>query len=714
MSCRPVRHPRTPGARQLATVDTRSTSTRDDTDLLDGLVDAAKPIAVVAGGVGLLGGMLLFTLRRLRHVQAARRRPGTTIDAPDADAADQERRMRAISVDGEDVRYLQAVNSYLSHQLAKSGTPIPHIVAMRAGQYGLEVVLDEACEPVAGFHTATDDAKGWRLSADLDARMMEAETRGDAHPFAPALSVVGSTTAGNLLVDFEQLGAVSIEGTDNDVLGFQRGIIAGLCASPWGTEVDIVAIGIDGLSGDDLSRVTVPDNPAAWAEATAKKMRQVTASLDRSPYEERIHHGAVHHPTVVVIGPAADLAGVAQHLGPVADLAYAPLAVISAHPLASEYRIAIDGTDATIEPLGISVVALSLAAAELTAVDHLIANASDTTTGPPTEEWADEIRSIDSVWIAPTDLSGHKGEAAVDPATGDAGSEPVGESEEGESNGPSVEGAVALVASDAALARIEEILAPKPVEVRILGRKPTVTGLAEAPSPKLEAILVYLTFHRQVASERLREEFWTPETSRSAGDNAINRIRGYLGENDAGEPRLDSARSKGVYTISDEVGLDWHRVEALVAAAKGAPPADELAYLRAACELIDGHIAADASPSAYAWLLKEPTIYTLIETTLVDAAYRCGVLALEAGDRDLARWAATKGTNIVEGQEALYRLRMQAAHADGDRDGIVQAYREAQRAAESYGYAEEVQPETQELYEQLTGSRGSITGSLDG
>jgi len=96
-----------------------ATPTGNDADVLDGFVDAAKPVAVVAGGIGLLGGMLLFTLRRLRHVQAARRRPSTTIDASDA-----------------------------------------------------------------GFHTATDDAKGWTLSADLDARVMEAETRGDA-PLAP-------------------------------------------------------------------------------------------------------------------------------------------------------------------------------------------------------------------------------------------------------------------------------------------------------------------------------------------------------------------------------------------------------------------------------------------------------------------------------------------------------------------------------------------------
>jgi len=53
---------------------------------------------------------------------------------------------------------------------------------------------------------------------------------------------------------------------------------------------------------------------------------------------------------------------------------------------------------------------------------------------------------------------------------------------------------------------------------------------------------------------------------------------------------------------------------------------------------------------------------------------------------------------------------MQAAHEAGDRDGIVQAFQEAQRAAESYGYAEEVQPETQELFEQLTATRTAQEG----
>ena len=50
----------------------------------------------------------------------------------------------------------------------------------------------------------------------------------------------------------------------------------------------------------------------------------------------------------------------------------------------------------------------------------------------------------------------------------------------------------------------------------------------------------------------------------------------------------------------------------------------------------------------------------------------------------------------------MYRMRMEAASEAGDLDGVNSAYREALRAAESYGYDEEVQPETQALFEKLT------------
>lgn len=658
------------------------------------LLDSAKPIATLAGGLALLGGTLVFSLRRLRRIQAARRRPGTTIDPPEPEAAALERRIRAIAVDGEDVRYLAAANRYLSHKLEHADTAIPAIVAARAGQFGLELLLDEPCEPVAGFNASTPDKTAWQLDPDIDAREMEAAVGDDAHPFAPALCAVGSTEAGELLVDFEQLGSSAIHGTVDDIAAFQRGLVAALCASPWGTECDIVAIGIDGLSKDELSRVLVPADPTNWVAEAGERMKRIASTLQRSPYEERVSHGEVYHPTVIVVGPPPEFAGIAQDLAVAADLAYAPLAVISAHPLASEHRIVLEAGAGTIEPLGITFQPVSLAAAELHAVDHLIGNASDTSTSPPAEEWAEEIRHAQEADVSTSANNG------AGPTIDLAGDTAPGESQFSD-------------VSQEALDRIAEIMEPRPVEVRILGRKPAVEGLTDSPSAKLEAIIVYLTFHRSVSSERFRNEFWPQSTGRTAGDNAITKVRTLLGLNADGNPRLDSARNTGTYTVSEEVGMDWHRVESLVGAAKEASTMDEIAYLQAACDLIDGQVAADAAPSAYAWLLREPTIYTRIETTLVDAAHRCGELALARGDSDFARWAAQKGLTIVEGQESLYRMRMRAAHEAGDRDGIVQAFQEAQRAAESYGYAEEVQPETQALFDQLTGAAHAPTEHID-
>lgn len=660
----------------------------------DTLLDSAKPIAALAGGLALLGGTLLFSLRQLRRIQAARRRPGTTIDPPEPEAAALERRIRAIAVDGEDVRYLTAANRYLSHKLEHADSAIPAIVAARAGQFGLELLLDEPCEPVAGFIASVADRTAWQLDPDIDARAMEAAVGDDAHPFAPALCVVGSTDAGELLLDFEQLGSAAVHGTIDAIAGFQRGLLAALCASPWGTECDIVAIGIDGLSNDELSRVLIPADPTNWAAEAAKRTKRIASALHRSPYEERVKHGEVYHPTVIVVGPPPEFAGIAQDLAAAADLAYAPLAVISAHPLASEHRIVLEAGAGTIEPLGVAFEPASLAAAELHAVDHLIANASDTSTSPPAEEWADEIRHAQEADVSTSANNG------AGPTIDLAGDTAPGESQFSD-------------VSHGALDRIAEIMEPRPVEVRILGRKPAVEGLTDSPSAKLEAIIVYLTFHRSVSSERFRNEFWPQSTGRTAGDNAITKVRTLLGLNADGNPRLDSARNTGTYTVSEEVGMDWHRVESLVGAAKEASTVDEIAYLQAACDLIDGHVAADAAPSAYAWLLGEPTIYTLIETTLVDAAHRCGELALARGDSHFARWAAQKGLTIVEGQESLYRMRMRAAHEAGDRDGIVQAFQEAQRAAESYGYAEEVQPETQALFDQLTGAAHAPTEHID-
>jgi len=639
-----------------------------------GTGEETGPIAAAASGLALLGATLFITLRRLRRIQAARRRPGTPVDRPDDDGAEFEERIRAISTDGEDVRYIEAVNCYLSHILEKATTPVPSVIAARAGQHGLELLLDEPCEPCEGFHATTPEQTAWRLDADIDVSAMEERVSGDAHPFAPALCIVGSTEAGDLLLDLEQLGAVSLEGSHEQMADFQRGLLASLCAAPWASQCEVVAIGIDGLEGDTVGRAHIPDDSAEWAAQTAGRMTMIASSLDVDPYAERIHHGDVYHPTIVFIGGGESLDVVSQLLAPVARMARSPLVVVSAGPLESEYRILIEGVSATLEPFGLEFEPIQINKHDLTAVDRLVAHASEVPTDLAEEDanTGDVPVEIDLRDVSETQTTNSHGDTAP--------------------SGPSA----------ATLGMIEDILRARPIEVRILGRHPVIAGLDEEATPKIGAIIAYLAFHREVVGRRLRDEFWPGSSSRQACDNAIARSRALLGMADDGHPRIISVRTTQSYRISDDVGLDWQRVEQLAEAAKGQPAADEAAFLGAACELIDGHVAVDARPCDYGWLLRDPTVYSLIESTLVDAAHRCGELALAAGHLELAIWAANKGLEVVEGQESMYRLKMRAAAAGRDADGINAAYRHAQLAVESYGYDDEVQPETRSTYEMLT------------
>ena len=660
-----------------------------------------KPLAIT-GGLALLGGVLLFALRGLRRIQAARRRPGTVIDPPDTDASELEERLRAIATDGEDVRYLTATNSYLSHQLEQhSDAETPSVIAARAGTFGVELLLDEPCEPVEGFILANRDKMSWRLHPDITARAMEADTIGDAHPFAPALLVAGSTDVGDLLIDFEQLGATAVAGDPEQVAAFLRGLLASAIAAPWATQCRLVAIGLGSLDSPDFDRVEQPDDPTECALKLGAEMTAVADHLDRSPYEGRVEHHDVYHPTIIVIGPGTEHAAIAQHLAPIADLAYTPLAVVSANPINTEYGIEIADRAATLEPFGLGFEPLEITTDELVNIEHLIANASDTQSAPP-RVWVDEelttegpaspgeqddqpieLDNESSIWregdvsLAPSAINGN-GSSKAQPS-------------------PSPE----------ARGLIQEIVQARPIEVRILGRRPTVAGLEEEPSAKLEAIIAYLAFHEDVAAQRLREEFWPASKGRTAADTAIMRVRALLGQTDGGESRMPSARGSGSYSLHEDVGCDWTRVTLLVAAARDATAVDEAEFLDAACELIEGHVAADASPAHYSWLLRDPGTYTAIETTLVDAAHRRAELALEAGDLARANWAARKGLAVVDGQESLYRVRMRAAAVAGDTDAVNAVYREAQRAAESYGFDEEVQPETHALYESLTRQQGA-------
>ncbi|MEZ5233410.1 MAG: bacterial transcriptional activator domain-containing protein [Acidimicrobiales bacterium] len=257
---------------------------------------------------------------------------------------------------------------------------------------------------------------------------------------------------------------------------------------------------------------------------------------------------------------------------------------------------------------------------------------------------------------------------------------------------------------------IERITRKRPVDVTLLGPRPRISGLGKEP-PSQGCVCDRLpAYHRSVSSQTLRETFWPSSTSRKTADNALSTVRQLLGTGADGHHRLTIATNSGRYELSDEVGCDWTRVEALTCAARKRDAADVIELLRAALQLAEGRIASEADQN-FAWLNEDHQVYGRIERAIVDAAHRLGELALVAGDHELARWAAERGLAVVPGQESLYRIRMQAAAVAGDSQGVVDALRDASAAAGEMGLWHEVQQETLQLLYELEGQRASGRGA---
>lgn len=727
-------------------------------------------------GLGIFGtavgaGALMMLLRRRRHLQAARRRPNTVIEETPIMPSEFEHRIRPIG-DTDAVRWLQATNQFLTHRLAQHPeNPLPAVVAMRAGRFGIEILLDEPCIPVDGFINGGADGKAWRLHPDLDQRMIEAEAI-HAHAYSPALLPVGTTEAGDLLLDFEQIGSLSLEGDDHTIEGWLRSIAVGVTSVPWSQHCEVIAIGLGDEIGN-IEQVTVPDDPTAWAQQAVTIHTATARRLTASPYEQRVHPGELQHPQLVLIGPGH--AGIAQHLAETADLAYSSLAVIAAAPLTNETRIDIQPTLATIEPLGIDfepatteLDAIKLAVQALQAASNNITTPSPdyfdqphpgpapASTHEPAEEPPDreivENESRISVfddatefgYVEGPDGTGNKPEHMNQPLSDSQAAEPSndvvlngsapdttaeptpshaqpGDPNVGEPEQPSHKTEIDLTANadevsevagemlpDETASAIDAITARQPIEVSLLRPAPRIEGIADQPRAKIAAVIAYVAFCRSLPAERIRTIFWPNSVSRGTSDNAIAETRRILGHNNHGDSRLPLATNTGRFELDPEVGCDWHRFEQLAAIAKNAStPRNEAACLEAALTLIEGRPGSEAPGKLYEWFTDDHEIYIKVETAIVDAAYRLGELAIETENAALAKWAAGQGLTAVPGQEALHRIQMKAAALAGDKQGIEDAYRAAMRSAETLSAWEDVQPETDELYATLTRRNGS-------
>lgn len=679
----PVQAPRPP--HDVATGPAADRSAAAPGGLAAMAASAVAKLAVI-GVPALVATGVIVRLGLLRRLQLRRRTPERSLPEPDPGLEPLERRLRAIAPD-EVAEWVELTLRLLSLRISQARYEVvPKVVVVRAGEYGIEVLLDQPCSPEPEGFEVDDDARVWRVAADMEIDVLRDLVAG-APVISPALVTLGMSPEGPVLVDLETLGVLSVEGDEDRVRSFLAGVALQLATASW-SELELAVL------EDDLGVAALERGPSCTdveelVKRVATSARGTAGALDglASTTAARVAEADADPwaPVVAVVGPAHREEAVDQ----VVRVLGAPGrggALVAAGPVRdATWRLSISAAgQAVLSPLGLEV--------DISAVD------SDAVVGcsqllEVAAEEGDNAPLVDLV----TESARHQ--AAVE--------------------GGSVDESVMLGQQ-----RLLEPPGPEDVVVRVLGR-PEVIGWDSLAGTRSTEIVVYIAVHDDpVPTERFRDAMWPLGTRETSPDedgvkvapswtepvepvgqqtvkSALWRARRALGFDAEGRAHLPPTKGGLLGPLGPGVRCDWSEFRSLVALSQRQPRHEAIGSLRAALERVRGAPFSYVAEGTYGWSSSE-RIASNIEIAIGDAAHRLCRWALEQGDDEMAMWATHQGLLASPGQEALYRDRMEAAAASGDATRLRKVLSDAQQAVRSIDPLDDLSQETVALYEHLS------------
>lgn len=640
-----------------------------------GAMAAEAAVKVAAIGVPALAATgVVLRLGLLRALQQRRRRPQRELPRPEPALEPLERHLRAIAVE-ERAEWVELVMRLLTLRIGEARyATVPKVVVLRAGDFGVEVMLDQPCSPPPEGFEAEDDARVWRLVSEVELDELRALT-ASAPVISPALITLGMAPEGPVLVDLETLGVLSVEGNEQRVRAFLAGAALELATASW-SELELAVLD-DDLGVTPLERGPSCPDADELARRVGTSVRATTAALDTlaSTTAARVAESDADPwpPVVAVVGPDRR----AEAADRVARVVGAPGrggALVAAGPVRdATWRLSISAdAHAVLSPLGLEVDVTGVDVEAVAGASRLLEVAA---------EEGDNAPLVDLV-----------AEGARHQRQGDAADEPV----------------VDEVPATLGQQCLWEAPAPGEIHVRVLGR-PEVSGWATPASNKAAEIVAYLAVQdAPVPSERLRNAIWPLRDNRFTADDAARQTQKYalyrtrraLGVDAEGHAHLPPTAG-GLVGLGPKVRCDWHDFQALVRQAQHQPRPAAIASLRSALELVRGAPFSYVGDRSYEWASSKHFASDM-EIAIGDAAHRLWELAMSQGDDETAMWATRQGLLASPGQEALVRDRMTAAAAGGDPSRLRAVLQDAQQAVRSIDLLDELCDETMAHYEELS------------
>ena len=586
------------------------------------------PAALLLSG----GAIIVLDARRRQQLRSAR--IGARLLPPTPQAVETELLLRSLN------RAEQLARVDLALRCAAPG-----LVRQQARALAIEIADDgeirvytDRAAPIVARHWLFDvEAGAWRLPANVPLVDLADDARRVNQP-CPSLIHIGESAGGQLFVDLEAMGTLSIDAPPEVSASIVRCAAASLAVSPFAESSRIFTVGLE--IDSHLGNPTVESHrslgEAVEAVRTTVGSIATTTSGTASTFALRSieHGGEAWEPSLLLAVGADDPADLAS-LSALARGGGCGVGVMIDRPLAAGGAVlrAADG-DFVLEPLGRHLTPVGLSLAEVSAVDNLL----DAAERPLLAEIVDATSQPRSVLGA------------------------------------------------------EFTDRPQVLVVQVLGHVAVHAADGQAVGfdrSKSQELVVWLSQHRhRPTRSSARTALWDVAVRDATFSNVVSDARRAMAkivQPPAGQEWLGRTMNDDL-PLHDLVVSDVELLAERVAAARGLDSASAIAVLRPGVALIEGMPFAGTS---YLWPDAEGITSALVLMSTSASAELAGHY-LSVGDIDGVFWATGRGLKVLAGHEELIALRMRAHAHRGDLAGVRGEWDSYERAvhADSWAAAE--------------------------
>jgi hypothetical protein len=523
---------------------------------------------------------------------------------------------------------------------------------------GIEILWSSPQQHAPEPWRIRDGGAAWRLAYDPDA-----PTPPDRLSAAiPALVTVGTRDDRQLLLDLEAFGTISVTGPDDRVDAFLRSVALELATSEDLADAYPELVGLD-LPGGPHPRVTTATFDEAMATlADAKKSNLdaiATVGLGET-FLARIGEPTPLEANVVIVARAATgCAEMLTHATPRCGIA-----VVVGRDIpgaACHIRISDDGT-ARIEPLGIEMIAIGIAADTADAIaavfeelHHLIRSPEFPDLAPVVDPPAvgepsdvGECAEIDE----PSEVDGDESDATPPPVL-NVGSEPA-----------------------RCLKPISSLL------IKVLG----VPSIPDRPNlgRRDVALTAFLACREgPTFGGALQDAIWEGDSiEQKTLWNIVGALRTALGKFEDGAPILPKKdRIKNTIQLDPRVTTDLAQLRDAVRGLGTMSSGEAFQRLSDALQHVNG---APFDAALFDWAHTNQLVAEASEL-IEQGSCKLVDLALEQDMIDFARDVTRRALRSLPTTESLYRCRMNIEHRSGNTPGVRQAYDELLASLKQYG-----------------------------